>query len=132
MDDVAGGDGGREGVGIGAPEARALLGARRNEITQALAAAGEQLDGIRAARGDADADDEHDPEGPTLSSEWSRVEGLRSDTRAELAELTAAEERLVAGEYGVCTDCGAPIPAARLRIRPATRWCVPCASRRGR
>jgi DnaK suppressor protein len=113
-------------------EFAALLAARRDEIVAALAAAGAQLDGIRAARGDSDADDEHDPEGPTLSSEWSRVEGIRADTAHELDEIAAAELRLAEGTYGICGGCGAAIPVERLRIRPATRWCVACASLRGR
>jgi DnaK suppressor protein len=115
-----------------AAELRALLSTRRREIERALAAAGAQLDGIRAARGDSDADDEHDPEGPTLSSEWSRVEGIRSEAAIELDELAAAEARLAAGTYGACADCGTAIPRERLLIRPSTRWCVGCASRRGR
>src|SRR5438105_10739281 len=30
------------------------------------------------------------------------------------------------GAYGYCEDCGAPIPAERLAIRPEATRCVPC------
>ena len=55
---------------------------RRAEVTDRLAAVEDRLVAIRAARSDATDDDEHDPEGSTLSSEWSRAEGQRSDALA--------------------------------------------------
>ena len=94
-----------------------------------LASVESQLDAIRAARSGANDDDEHDPEGSTLSTEWSRAEGQRADVARELAELDAALERLADGTYGVCTSCGGPIPRERLRLLPAATLCVPCASR---
>lgn len=113
-------------------EAALLLRERRSEKERALAERGAQLDGIRSARGDADTDDEHDPEGPTLSSEWSRLAGLRDEARRELDDVADAEARLAAGGYGRCLSCGGPIPDARLRVRPEAAWCVACAERRGR
>jgi DnaK suppressor protein len=34
--------------------------------------------------------------------------------------------RLQDGEYGVCSDCGAPIPPKRLLALPDTTTCVAC------
>ena len=43
------------------------------------------------------------------------------------AGLERALEKLAEGSYGVCDDCGAEIPAGRLRIRPECVHCVRCA-----
>jgi len=109
------------------PFAHALT-ARRVLLERELGVTGAHLGDIRAARADTVADDEHDPEGPTLAAEWSRAEGQRADALEELAELDAAEARLSAGAYGICEGCGRDIPSARLLIRPAARRCVACAS----
>ena len=106
-----------------------LVADRRREVEARLASVEAQLDAIRVARSSANDDDEHDPEGSTLSTEWSRAEGQRSDAQRELVELDAALERIAAGLYGVCASCGNPIPVERLRLVPAATLCVPCASR---
>jgi RNA polymerase-binding transcription factor DksA len=83
------------------------------------------LRGIRAASSD---DDEHDPEGPTLSSEWSHLRALLTSAEARLTEADAAIARLEAGRYGLCNYCGNPIAPARLEVRPTAALCVECAS----
>jgi DnaK suppressor protein len=45
---------------------------------------------------------------------------------AELDAVDAALQRIEAGTYGVCTDCGADIPAARLHAAPETPRCISC------
>ena len=57
-----------------------------------------------------------------------------SDKGRETAILAAAEERIVEvnaalarleeGSWGVCVDCGQPIPEARLEVRPEATRCV--------
>ena len=44
-------------------------------------------------------------------------------------EIGAALDRVGAGAYGRCEDCGEPIGAERLEVLPATRQCVRCAAR---
>ncbi len=44
---------------------------------------------------------------------------------AELVQVTAALERLDAGQYGRCEDCGEPIPEERLSALPTARRCAP-------
>lgn len=77
-------------------------------------------------------DDEHDPEGVTLSAEWSRLSGLLEAALRDLEQAEAAIARWDAGSYGICIDCGEPIPAGRLEARPFADRCVPCAERAGR
>jgi len=34
--------------------------------------------------------------------------------------------RIESGEYGVCLECGQPIPEARLEVIPFAKYCVKC------
>jgi DnaK suppressor protein len=43
-------------------------------------------------------------------------------------ELRQALERIEAGNYGVCQQCGQPINPERLEILPATSLCVACSA----
>lgn len=44
----------------------------------------------------------------------------------QLKEIEDALERLRLGDYGLCEDCGEPIPEQRLKLFPAARLCVRC------
>jgi len=44
----------------------------------------------------------------------------------EALQLETALHRIAAGSYGICTDCGQPIPAARMRAEPASTRCLSC------
>lgn len=48
----------------------------------------------------------------------------------ELDAIDAALKRIEDGTYGVCIDCGAEIPAARLHAAPETARCVSCQDQR--
>jgi RNA polymerase-binding transcription factor len=50
----------------------------------------------------------------------------------ELDEIEAARERMKAGTFGRCPDCGGPIAAARLQARPAALRCTDCQARHER
>ncbi|MBO3662388.1 TraR/DksA family transcriptional regulator [Microbacterium stercoris] len=108
-------------------ELRSLLQERRRQAERRIAARAGDITAVAAARGDATADDEHDPEGATLSGEWSRLAGLSDAARDELREIDAALGRIEAGTYGICEVCGEPIPQDRLRARPTASRCVRCA-----
>jgi DnaK suppressor protein len=45
---------------------------------------------------------------------------------AELDDIDRALQRLEDGIYGLCADCGADIPGARLQAAPATLRCLAC------
>ncbi len=109
-------------------ELESLLLARRAELVQRAASLRAELDALRDARSDSTADDEHDPEGSTLSDDWSRIAGLMDASAAENREVDAALLRLLDGSYGRCVSCGRDIPGERLRARPAATRCVACAS----
>jgi DnaK suppressor protein len=86
-----------------------------------------ELGAVRTARGENSDDDEHDPEGATMSQLWSQSSGLLDAAIRELAELDAALERVASGDYGVCRRCGRAIDPARLDARPAAALCIDCA-----
>lgn len=100
---------------------------RRLEVEQLLASADQQLADLRQMREGLNDDDEHDPDGVSLSSEWSRLEGLRQNRIDQLAAIDAAAERLAEGTDAVCTVCGGPIAPERLEVRPEATTCIDCA-----
>ena len=110
-----------------ARDAGAALVARAAELDALLARLDADDAAVRADRADATADDEHDPEGSTLSGEWQRIEALRRSTIAERAEVDAALARVDAGTYGICANCGRDVPPGRLEARPFATTCVDCA-----
>jgi RNA polymerase-binding transcription factor DksA len=87
-------------------------------------------DQIVAAARDANADDEHDPEGATIAFEREQLAALLAQARRRVEDVRAALERTQAGAYGRCETCAAPIGEARLEARPTARTCIACASRR--
>ena len=44
----------------------------------------------------------------------------------QIKEIEEALERIKHGEYGICDECGEPIPEQRLRLFPAAKLCVKC------
>ena len=93
---------------------RALLEERRVQAEARVAATAAVLTELTRDREGSNDDDEHDPEGVTLSSEWSRLTGLAEAAASELRQVDDALARMDAGTYGTCVDCGNPIPEARL------------------
>ena len=94
---------------------------QRGALTAAIA-------DMRATRSLTVADDEHDPEGSTVSLDQARDAALLERIEQTLTELTAAQRRLGAGTYGWCASCGREIPQERLLARPEVRRCVPCSA----
>ena len=46
-----------------------------------------------------------------------------------LEQIEAALVRIEDGNYGVCLECEAKIPKARLQVLPQTAYCVKCAEK---
>lgn len=113
------------------PDPRSVLVRLRADAEARIAAASATLDELTHDREGSNDDDEHDPEGVTLSSEWSRLTGLARAAASELRQVDDAIARVDAGTYGVCAACGREIPAARLEVRPFATHCVSCAERLG-
>jgi DnaK suppressor protein len=55
-------------------------------------------------------------------------ESQLSKAKVRLARLREALRRVDDDEdFGLCIDCGEPIPMARLKAMPETQYCVECA-----
>jgi DnaK suppressor protein len=55
--------------------------------------------------------------------------GLMENEEETLEHIESALERIEEGVYGVCLECEAKIPKARLNVIPFTAHCVKCASK---
>ncbi|MCW2608615.1 MAG: DNA-binding protein, partial [Frankiales bacterium] len=93
--------------------ARLLRDLATNEA--ALADLARDHAGVVAASREANADDEHDPEGATIAFERQQLVALTEQARATRAGLLRALALLDDGGYGVCAGCGAPIGEERLQ-----------------
>lgn len=113
-------------------DVRALLQRLQAQAAARVASTSATMAELVHDREGSNDDDEHDPEGVTLSSEWSRLTGLADAAASELRQVDEALAQLDAGEYGICASCGRPIPHARLEVRPFATHCVACAERLGR
>lgn len=68
-------------------------------------------------------------EGTSIAVERLSQVAAHDQLRETLAQVRRAQERLAAGSYGTCEECGAPIPAERLEARPWALLCMTCAAR---
>ncbi|TFD87902.1 TraR/DksA family transcriptional regulator [Cryobacterium serini] len=99
---------------------RAIIATELNRLAESLTS-------VREARSDGSADDEHDPEGPTLSGEWSRIVGVHGEFNEKVAAIDRALARISDGSYGTCLRCSKPIGAARLSALLTAELCIVCA-----
>ena len=92
-----------------------------------LAQIADQRDGSRS-RADVAADHFMNAEDShaQVTSQRDLEFAINERETAELAELELALLRLDAGTYGVCIDCAALIPEARLKAKPEAQRCIPC------
>ena len=96
-----------------------LLGAQRAALPSADEAAAQHLEHVE----DTSAREAQERE---LES------ALDARESAELAAIDAALERLHAGHYGMCLDCGGAIAPARLHASPEAARCIHCQERHER
>jgi RNA polymerase-binding transcription factor DksA len=98
---------------------------RERELKQKIAEHRDALD---------DASHPADPAGDLADKAFDRSRAevehdLIEMSLQELAEIAALRERLANGTYGDCIGCGAPIPPARLEVKPTARRCAQCQAR---
>lgn len=105
-----------------------LIETRLAEAEAQCAALSQVIDDIREARSLTFTDDEHDPEGSTVSLDQAREAALLTLTERTVAELKSAQQRLTEGTYGICEICNHDIPTSRMLARPEARRCVPCSA----
>jgi DnaK suppressor protein len=69
----------------------------------------------------------------TESDDWAQADAerdlafaLEERESAELVAIDEALQRVADGSYGLCTDCGESIAAARLHANPVALRCLHC------
>ena len=72
--------------------------------------------------------DEEGGEGGTSNVEREMDLVLSAQARSAAAEIDRALAKIDAGTYGICEQCGRPIPDARLQALPYAALCVSCKS----
>ena len=110
-------------------EQRALLHEERVGHTrqaESLRAEAEQL-AAEMEPGDIQFDEESG-EGATMNVERERDLALSAQNRAAVDEIDRALAKIDIGTYGLCEQCGQPIPRPRLKALPYAALCVSCKS----
>jgi DnaK suppressor protein len=72
--------------------------------------------------------DEESGEGGTMNVERERDLALSAQAQTAIEEIDRALAKIDAGTYGICEQCGQPIPKARLKALPYAALCVACKS----
>ena len=110
-----------------------------NELHEQLVAERQRLeheienlnDGIRGDTFQADEQDSYDQHPADQGTELFEREKnmtLQRTIEVSLQEVNDALEKFNAGTYGICENCGEPIPEKRLRAMPAATHCIKCQS----
>ncbi len=128
---VAGQKAGRHGsAGNGSGGADRLdVAVARKRLEEVL----DELDRSVAVLGRSDQRSERGTDYPQDSADigTNLAETDRSDAMLEAAQnrrvlVLDALRRLAEGRYGVCVDCGRPVPESRLKARPEAARCLKC------
>lgn len=109
--------------------ARSTLEAERKRFVHQLDEMGANENGD--LRADRDFGDGSFADAGAATAERTEVLGLVETLKAQLDEIDVALDRVEAGSYGHCANCGNEIPPERLEVRPASILCVDCKSRLG-
>jgi DnaK suppressor protein len=65
-------------------------------------------------------------------SESERSDAMLAAAQAQRTGVLGALLRIDQGTYGLCADCGKPVPEGRLEAKPAADCCVTCQAKRDR
>ena len=101
-------------------KAKAALEAQLAELQARLARMEDELD--------EEAEQDWEDRANQLEDEEA-VEGQAALAKKTIAAIERALDRIAAGTYGECAQCGAQISEGRLEARPEASLCITCASR---
>lgn len=76
--------------------------------------------------GELSSFDQHPADTATNISDTDRSDAAVAVLAGQRDQVVAALRRLDAGTYGMCVDCGQPLPDERLQARPEAARCVSC------
>ncbi|WP_055556349.1 TraR/DksA family transcriptional regulator [Streptomyces sp. NBRC 110028] len=111
-------------------EARTGLLAEAGRLRTEILASEEAITGLMRDSGDGAGDDQADTGTKNITREHEMA--LAGNAREMLLQSERALERLDAGTYGLCENCGNAIGKARMQAFPRATLCVECKQRQER
>jgi RNA polymerase-binding protein DksA len=111
-------------------EARAALQSELMRLRTELDSSGRALAGLMRDSGDGAGDDQADTGTKNITREHELA--LAANAREMLEQTERALDRLDAGTYGLCENCGNPIGKARMQAFPRATLCVECKQKQER
>lgn len=111
-------------------QAREGLHSEAERLRTEITASGEALVGLMRDSGGGAGDDEADTGTKNVTREHEMA--LAANAREMLEQTERALERLDAGTYGACENCGNPIGKARMQAFPRATLCVECKQKQER
>lgn len=111
-------------------EARAELMGEVLRLRGEISSSEASLAGLMRDSGDGAGDDEADTGTKNITREHEMA--LTANAREMLSQTERALERLDAGTYGLCENCGEPIGKARMQAFPRATLCVACKQKQER
>ncbi|MGX5181979.1 TraR/DksA C4-type zinc finger protein [Streptomyces avermitilis] len=111
-------------------EARAELQGEAIRLSTEISSSEAALVGLMRDSGDGAGDDQADTGTKNITREHEMA--LAANAREMLEQTERALERLDAGTYGLCENCGNPIGKARMQAFPRATLCVECKQKQER
>ncbi|MFF1683001.1 TraR/DksA C4-type zinc finger protein [Streptomyces sp. NPDC058256] len=111
-------------------EARAELQSEALRLSSEITSSEEALAGLMRDSGDGAGDDQADTGTKNITRESEMA--LNANAREMLEQTERALQRLEAGTYGLCENCGNPIGKARMQAFPRATLCVECKQKQER
>ncbi|MFF3579937.1 TraR/DksA family transcriptional regulator [Streptomyces mirabilis] len=111
-------------------EARTELQSESLRLSTEISSSEEAIAGLMRDSGDGAGDDQADTGTKNITREHEMA--LAANAREMLEQTERALERLDAGTYGLCENCGNPIGKARMQAFPRATLCVECKQKQER
>ncbi len=89
----------------------------------------EKAEILRSIQGDSGLPQHMNPDRDDMAQDYITLEkniAIKAIEREQLQRINMALQRLDAGTYGLCNECGMKIPPERLEILPYATLCVNC------
>ncbi|MBU6491845.1 TraR/DksA family transcriptional regulator [Pandoraea sp.] len=103
------------------------IAALARHLDEAEARIGKELETAQRASSDLPVGEVEDEADVAFDTETKAMgEAMLQRHLAQLRDIAAARERIKAGVYGVCADCGSEIDYARLEAYPTAKRCTAC------
>ena len=83
-------------------------------------------------RGESPERDDSAADAGAVLTAHDRVEAALESLHRHRRAVMAALDRISAGTYGLCVDCGDPVPEGRLEARPDAARCIRCQAKHDR